>query len=255
MNTLVVLRMVPDVVEELVVDASGKALDSQWLRFILNESDEHALEEALLLKEQLGGVVTAAALDAPEVDDALFTAAAKGADRVMKVARPPDGAGAWAQAAIFARLASLSGYDLILTGVQASDELDGSLAPMLAAQMQWPYAGPVVAVRAEPAAREVIVECEVGGGARSEFRAPLPCVLGIQAAEKPPRYVAVSRLRQVMRTTQIAEVDASAEVPAPWVTVSTLRQPEVSARAEMLEGSLEEIAEQLATILAQRGIL
>lgn len=255
MNILAVLRMVPDVVEELVVDASGKALDRQWLRFILNESDDHALEEALLLKEQWGGVVTAMAVDAPEVDDALFTAAAKGADRVVKVVRPPDGAGAWAQAAIFARLASSSECDLILTGVQASDELDGSLAPMLAAQMQWPYAGPVVAVRAEPAAKEVIVECEMGGGARSELRAPLPCVLGVQAAEKPPRYVAVSRLRQIMRTTQIVEIDAPAEIPEPLVTVSALRKPEVAGRAEMLEGSLEKIAEQLATILAQRGIL
>ena len=42
---------------------------------IVSESDDHALEEALLLKERYGGKVTVLALDAPEVDDVLFTRA------------------------------------------------------------------------------------------------------------------------------------------------------------------------------------
>lgn len=255
MNTLVILRMVPDVVEELEIDASGKALDREWLRFILNESDDHALEEAILLKEQLGGTVTAIALDAPGVDDVLFTAAARGADRVVKVLHSLDGAGPWAQAGLFAQIVPQFGCDLIMTGVQASDELDGGLGPMLAAQMGWAYAGPVVAVRAEPGASELTVECELGGGLRGESRLLLPCVLGVQAAEKPPRYVAVSRLRQVMRTTQIEEIDAPAEIPQPLITVAALREPEAAGMAEMLDGSPEEVAEQLVDILAQRGVL
>ena len=85
MHILVLLKMVPDVVEDLDIAPDGKALDLEYLRMILSESDDHALEQALLLKERHGGKVTVLALDAPEVDDALFTAAAKGADRVVKV--------------------------------------------------------------------------------------------------------------------------------------------------------------------------
>src|SRR5512135_1781951 len=85
MNIFVLFKMSPDTVEELTVGADQKSLDDQFLRFKLSDSDEHALEQALLLKEKHGGSVTVVALDAPEIDDALFTASAKGADRVIKL--------------------------------------------------------------------------------------------------------------------------------------------------------------------------
>ncbi len=89
MNLYVLLKMVPDTVEELNVSADGKSLDSEFLRFKLNDPDEHALEQALILKEKHGGQVTVVALDAPEVDDVLFTALAKGADRAVKIPDQP----------------------------------------------------------------------------------------------------------------------------------------------------------------------
>src|SRR5574340_1137111 len=85
MQILVLLRMVPDVVEELEIAPDGSRLDPDLLRMILSESDDHALEEALLLKERHGAKVTVLAPEAPEVDDTLFTALAKGTDRAMKV--------------------------------------------------------------------------------------------------------------------------------------------------------------------------
>src|SRR5512139_424831 len=98
MNLYVLLKMVPDTVEELNVAADGRSLDSEFLRFKLNDPDEHALEQALILKEKHGGKVTVVALDAPEVDDVLFTALAKGADRAVKV--PVNQAGLGTVAAV-----------------------------------------------------------------------------------------------------------------------------------------------------------
>ena len=51
MHILVLMRMVPDVVEELEVAPDGKALATDFLRLIINERDNHALEEALRLRE------------------------------------------------------------------------------------------------------------------------------------------------------------------------------------------------------------
>jgi len=50
MNLYVLLKMVPDTVEELNVAADGKSLDAEFLRFKLSEPDDHALEQALLLR-------------------------------------------------------------------------------------------------------------------------------------------------------------------------------------------------------------
>ena len=62
MNIVVPVKLVPDLVEDLEIDESGTALDASWLRLILNEVDEHALEQALLLKEDLGGTVSVISL-------------------------------------------------------------------------------------------------------------------------------------------------------------------------------------------------
>jgi len=66
MNLFVLLKMVPDTVEELNVASDNQSLDSEYLRFKLNDPDDHALEQALLLKEKYGGKVTVMALDAPK---------------------------------------------------------------------------------------------------------------------------------------------------------------------------------------------
>ncbi|MEE3124119.1 MAG: electron transfer flavoprotein subunit beta/FixA family protein, partial [SAR324 cluster bacterium] len=86
MKIAVLLKQVPDLAEELEVDDSGKALDTEYIKFRLNEYDEHALEEAVCLKEAGEATeVTAIALDGEEVDKALFTAMAKGADKALKL--------------------------------------------------------------------------------------------------------------------------------------------------------------------------
>jgi len=94
MKIAVVIRQVPDLIEPLEVDSSGKALDLGSATFILNESDDHALEQALLLKEAQGGSVSVLAVDFGDVDNSLYAAAAKGADQLIKLLwddpnRPP----------------------------------------------------------------------------------------------------------------------------------------------------------------------
>ena len=86
MKIAVLLKKVPDLVEDLEVDASGKELDTDDIKFKLNEYDDHALEEAILLKES-GAVdeVVAMVVDGEDVDKMLFTAIAKGADKAIKL--------------------------------------------------------------------------------------------------------------------------------------------------------------------------
>jgi electron transfer flavoprotein beta subunit len=62
MNIAIPVKLVPDLVEELVIDASGTSLDYDWLRLKLNELDEHAIEQGLLLKERYGGQLSIIAL-------------------------------------------------------------------------------------------------------------------------------------------------------------------------------------------------
>jgi electron transfer flavoprotein beta subunit len=142
MNIVVLVKLVPDLVEELEIDDSGTALDMAWLRMIINELDDHAIEQSILLKEQTGAHVTVVAPDIEGVDDILFTASAKGADRLIKVlADYESGVNNHALARAIAPLMKDLTPDLVLAGVQAHEDLDGSIGPLLAGYLDVPYVG------------------------------------------------------------------------------------------------------------------
>ena len=73
MKIVVLIKLVPDLIEELSIDSNGVALDMDWVRLIINEFDDHALEQAILLKEKHDASVTIIAPDVEGVDDVLFT--------------------------------------------------------------------------------------------------------------------------------------------------------------------------------------
>jgi len=257
-NIIVLMRMVPDVVEELEVAPDGKALDMEFLRMVLSETDDHALEEAVLLKEHFGGTITALAIDAPEIDDALYAALAKGADRAVKIVDAEPGLSARAAAALFAdAIKELGPADLILTGAQAIDDLDGLVAPLVSHTLGMPYLGTVTQVIPDLAKRTATIIREYPGGVRGEFDVPLPAVLGIQAAEKPPRYVPVAKVRAAMKTQKLEtlSVQTAADAGPGLVEVIEMAKPAATGRAQMLEGEPEDIAGKLCEVLAARGLL
>ena len=148
MNIAVVVRQVPDLIEPLEIDSSGAALDLSSASFIVNESDDHALEQAILMKEAGGATVSVVALDFGDVDNTLYTAAAKGADRIVKISvgrracrRPGP------RPRCYAAAIKPLDADLVLVGVQAHDELDGGLSPFLAAALGLPYVGVIRGVQ------------------------------------------------------------------------------------------------------------
>jgi electron transfer flavoprotein beta subunit len=256
MNIVVVLKMVPDVVEELELAADNKGLDQDLLRMILSESDDHALEQALLIKEREGGHVTAAALEASGVDDALFTALAKGADRAVRIVAATDPLDVERSAtALVGWLRTLEpAPDLIVTGTQAIDDLRGLAAPWIAHLMGRPFVGIITSVARAPVANHLLVLKEFPGSVRAEIDVPLPAVLGIQAAEKPPRYVPVARVRAATKTQRIDVVDAVVAARPGAVEMLAVAKPQAAGHAEMIEGDVESAAGRLVEILEARGL-
>jgi electron transfer flavoprotein beta subunit len=256
MKMLVLMKMVLDTVDELRIDASGKGVDTDAVRFILNEVDNHALEQAVLLKEKYGGHVTVMAIDAPEIDDAFFTSIAKGADRVIKVSTGQEKMNTRTMAKVLqSAIQKLNTpFDLILTGVQASDDLDGEAAPFLAHSMKMPYLGVITGLTVDPNAKKGVAVKEFAGGLRGEFDIPLPSVLGIQAAEKPPRYVPVAKIRNAMKTGKIESLDVSGVQPVAGIETRKMYKP-VTQRATMLEGSPEDVSAKIVELIAKAGVL
>lgn len=254
MKILVIAKLVPDLVEELELNDEGTSLDTTWLRLIINELDDHAIEEGILLKERYDAEVQVMAPEADGVDDILYTAAAKGADRLVKVVGDfENGINNHAFARIFAQMIKEMKPDLILTGVQSHEDIDGSLGALVAGYLDMPYIGYVAKVSLDDG--KALVNKEYPGGLVGEMEVSLPAVLGIQAAEQPPRYVAVSKARQAMNTASIEEHDVSELDLDGGPTIERMYFPETGEGATMLEGDLEEIADQLIRIFSDLGVL
>lgn len=251
--------MVPDVIEELKIADDGKQLDSDWIRMKLNECDENAVEEAIILKEKFGGKVTAVALDAPELDDALFNALAKGADKAVKIIGEWKDVHSPAIAEIFAKYLRdnnlIDNQTLILSGSQAIDDIEGELVYYLGELLNLPAFGVITHVDYDSGQNSVSLVKEFAGGLRGEFSSGLPAVLGIQASENPPRYIPIAKIRAIMKSAAIEEVVIPPDGLPAGTTIEKMFEPETTGKAEMLDGSTDEIIEKLIGIFSDKGII
>ncbi|MGZ4790174.1 MAG: hypothetical protein ACXVZX_16775, partial [Terriglobales bacterium] len=83
-----------------------------------------------------------------------------------------------------------------------------------------------------------------------------PVVIGVQAAEKPPRYVPVAKLRTIMKSRRLEAVQIS---DGPWTfpapEIRSMMKPQETTQAEMLAGSPDEVAAKLADALLAHGLM
>lgn len=252
MHVAVPLKTVPDLVEEIEFTPEGTGIDREYLKFVLNEWDDQALEEALLVKEASGGEVVAIGLAGdPDIEQPLYTALAKGADRAVKIGA--TAADTHARAAVLAAYLAANPADLIITGVQAPDDLDGQLPPMLAARLGFPHVS--VAIAVEAADGSVSVRQEFSGGRSQLLGVDPPAVIGVQASRQPPRYAPISRIRQVMQAGGVQEVVAPAVGPEPGLAVRRMYAPEQAGHAEMLTGGTDAVADKIIELLRARGLV
>lgn len=258
MHIIVPIKQVPDLVEELEINEDGTDLNRDAVKYKINEFDDHALEEALQLKAEAGGTVTVLALDGDETEKMLYTAIAKGADKGVKITGDFSGlpfsggvASHIAAKAMANAIGSMS-YNLILTGVQAVDDRDGQMGVLLANYLGAPHVSVVTGVKVD--GNKALVHKEYSGGMMAEFEVDLPAVLGIQAARETPRYVAVSRVRQVTKEAMLDEVEAGDVAVEVGSNVRRMMKPEKGARAEMIEGSPEEIADKIMALMKEKGL-
>ncbi len=252
MRIVVAMKAVPDLVEEIELTPDETDIDREYLKFVLNEWDDQALEEALLVKDATGAEVVAVGLaDDPDIDQALYTAIAKGADGAVML--EGGGADTHSRAAAFAEYLAKEPADLVITGVQAPDDLDGQLAPMLAARLGQRHVSVVVGVEAKDG--NVVVRQEFSGGRAHVLELPLPAVIGLQASRETPRYAPITRIRQAMQAGGVRGESVSTDVASSGLSVRRMFRPEQTSHAEMLEGDVDDIADKILELLRERGMV
>jgi electron transfer flavoprotein beta subunit len=137
MNIVVAIKHIPSIADDLPV--KGNNVDFDSVDFVLNEFDEQSIEQAVLVKEAVGGTVTVVGVDMiGELDSVLHLALAKGADKAVKITADEPGADSHQQAKWLSEAIKGLAPDIVFAGVQASNDLDGQIGPMIAAYLDIP---------------------------------------------------------------------------------------------------------------------
>jgi len=246
---------------DLKIVNSGKAVETRGLVFDINEWDNYALEEAVRVKEKIGGTVTIITVDSEESDRTLRKCLAGGADKAIKITdKRLDGSDGYATAKILHKVIKDLHFDLILTGEQASDDGYAMVGPMLAELLGIPHATMVKKVELKDEAARVNRELE--GGLEEVIEVKLPAVFAIQTGINQPRYVSLMGMRKAkqkeIKVLGLADIGLSEnEVgeAGSWIKIEKIFVPSAEKQAEIIKGSPEEVAAQITEILTERELI
>jgi electron transfer flavoprotein beta subunit len=260
MDILVCIKRVPDTAEnEIETKADGTDIERSDLVYSVNEWDNYAVEEAIQIRDKLGGTVTVITVGDEESEEVLRREMAMGADNGILLSDDAfggsDGRGI---ASILKASVEKGNYDLILTGAQADDGA-GQVGGMLAAMLDRPYASLVNYIEVVDD-KKIKVGREIEGGNQEMNEIELPCVLSIQTGINEPRYVGIRGIRKVasIEIPTYTSSDLGIAVDSVGAASAKVKRvdyfvPELGEGAEMLEGSLEEKIEKLIEMLKAKG--
>ncbi len=158
MKIIVCVKQVPDA-KDVRLDPQTNTLAREGVQSIMNPYDQHAVEEAVRMKELLGGEVTVVSMGPPQAEEVLRLAIACGADQGVLVSdRAFAGADTWATSYTLAKaVQTLGSFDLVLCGKQAIDGDTAQVGPGLAMRLQIPFITCAQKVR-EATASGLVVE-------------------------------------------------------------------------------------------------
>ena len=259
MKIIVCIKQVPDA-KDVRLDPKTNTLAREGVAAIMNPFDRHALEEAVRLKEQLGGTVTALSMGPPQAKDVLLEAISCGADEGVLVSdRAFAGADTWATSYTLAKaVQALGAFDLILCGKQAIDGDTAQVGPGLAAQLKLPYVTCVQKTR-EASAAMLRVERMMDDG-YDVVQLPLPALLTVVKDINEPRVPSLKGKMKAkkaeIRVLSAADIQAEAQcigLAGSPTKVARVFSPEPRGNRRMFSGTA---AEQVAQLVAEiRGYL
>src|ERR1700761_3415834 len=207
MKIIVSVKQVPARDSSLRVNGDGKWLDESDLTYEMNEPDAYALEEALQLKEKLGGEVVVLCAGPERAAQTIREALAKGADRAIHVQMEETGAlDALATARLLAKAVDAEKPEFLLTGLQSDDLGYGQTGVIMAELLGYSHA--TIVMEVEPKGDHVRVKRELEDGWFQNVLLPLPVVLTIQSGIKKLRYATLMGIKKA-KTKDVKSVSAT----------------------------------------------
>jgi len=139
MNVIVCIKQVPDTTN-VRIDPETNTLIREGVESIINPFDAYAIEEAVRIRERVGGKVTVLTMGPPQAENALREAISLGVDEAILLSdRAFAGSDTWATSlALASAIKKIGDYSLIICGKQAIDGDTAQVGPGIAVHLNIP---------------------------------------------------------------------------------------------------------------------
>ena len=253
MKILVCVKQVPDMESRFRPDSSGVWYAESDLAFRLNEYDEYAVEQAVRLKEQLGGdsELTVLSIGPDRVVEPMKKALAMGCDRGVHVRDPAVHLkDPWQVASIIAAYARGQQFEMIFTGLQSLDRGSAQVGVAVAEMLNFACATTVI--KFEYADGVVTVKRELEGGVKAIVQLKTPALVTCQLGLNVPRYPTLPNIMKAKKKEVVVLPVADLLHEEPLTVMASFYHPAKKGTGVVLEGDVADQAERLIGILREK---
>lgn len=261
MNIVVCIKQVPGTTTVKINPDTG-TLMREGVEAVVNPFDEYAIEEALRIKERVGGTVKVITMGPPQAEDALKSAISMGADECFLITdRAFGGADTWATSYTISKgIQSLGQVDLIICGKQAIDGDTAQVGPGVAEMLGLPFVAWVRKVE-EITEQTIRVERLMEDG-YEVVEMPLPGLITVVKEINVPR---LASLKGKMRAKKTEAVKLTAEmlgaeknkIGLAGSPTQVLRSfvPQRKSGGEKVSGEVPELVEKLKSTILDLSVI
>jgi electron transfer flavoprotein beta subunit len=232
LKIIVCIKQVPETTEVDFDEETGR-LKREGVAAVVNPFDEYAVEEGIRLKEKYGGTVKVLTMGPPQAESALRDSLAMGVDEAcLATDRAFAGADTWATSYTIGKcIEKLAPYDIVICGLKTTDGDTGQVGPELAHHLGVPHACYV----------NKILDIN-----------DIPMVVSVSKDINQPRLATLRGRLQAKKAEilQITSNELGADPARLGLNGSPTRvvkifTPTPPAAGEIIEGSPEELAEEI----------
>jgi len=247
----------PDFYDKIIIDPNTKVLVRKGIPTVINQADRHAIEQALQIKESLGGEITIISMGPPMARMQMLEALAMGGDRAFLISdRKVGGADTLATSYILSKAIEKTGpYDLILMGNESADGATAHVPSQLGEWLSCSHAANVVAMETQE--ESVIVTRKMDEGL-AKYHLRTPAVVGVSQRINQVRLTsatgvlaAKNKQFEVLSAKDLGDLDEKyvglAGSPSQNGDLQTM---ETNKECVMIQGSEQEAAEKIYAMIA-----
>jgi electron transfer flavoprotein beta subunit len=214
MKIIVLMKQVANKDAILRINREATWIEEGDLSYEVNESDGYALEEALRLKEKLGGEVVVCSMGPQRVKSVIKDALARGADRAIHVVGDNLAQlSPYAAASVLAEAIRDEQADLVLTGLQSDDYGYAQTGVIMAELLGLPHA--TIVIEVDASGEDLRVKRELESGWYQWYSMQKPALLTIQSGISQIRYASLKGIMAAKKKEIKEATPAAAAAAAP----------------------------------------